>query len=243
MGSWVWEVLTLPKIKCFLWQCVHQSIVVRVVLIEWGCNLSSLHPLCNEAIKSIIHVLRDCPKAHLLWNSFPPPIQSNTFYGVHLGDWLRINCKSQHPSLLGIPWSIMFSFGIWSIWLHRNNVIFINGPPYKPLLAGTLAKATEYAFLGINGRPRCSFSSILVKWLRPPENWFKLNSNGSSFGNLGCAIGGGIIRNSNGKWVSKLWETAPSARFIECWAKLTWMGGVMLLSLKMEVQLVITISI
>ena len=103
MGSWVWEVLMLPKIKCFLWQCVHQSILVRVVLTEWGYNLSSLRPLCNEAIESIIHVLRDCPKAHLLWNSFPPPIQSNTFYGVHLGDWLHISCKSQHPSLLGIP--------------------------------------------------------------------------------------------------------------------------------------------
>ena len=37
-----------------------------------------------------------------------------------------------------------------------------------------------------------------------------------------------------------LWETAPPAPFfIGCWAKPTWMGGVMLLSLKMEVRLVI----
>nr|POE77134.1 putative ribonuclease h protein [Quercus suber] len=93
-------------------------------------------------------------------------------------------------------------FGIWSIWLHWNNVIFINDPPHKPLLAGTLATATEYVVLGINGRLRRSFSSIQVKWLCPPKNWFKLNSDGSSFGNPGHAGGGGIIRNSNGEWVS-----------------------------------------
>ena len=39
--------------------------------------------------------------------------------------------------------------------------------------------------------------------------------------------------------VSALWETAPPARFMMCWAKPTWMGGVVLLPLKMEVRLVI----
>ena len=27
MGSWVWKAATIPKIKCFLWQCVHRSSV------------------------------------------------------------------------------------------------------------------------------------------------------------------------------------------------------------------------
>ena len=35
-----------------------------------------------------------------------------------------------------------------------------------------------------------------------------------------------------------VWETAPPTRFIGCWVKPTWMGGVVLLPLKMEVQLV-----
>ena len=36
-----------------------------------------------------------------------------------------------------------------------------------------------------------------------------------------------------------MWETASLARFIGCWTKLMWMGGVMLLPLKIEVQLII----
>ena len=40
-------------------------------------------------------------------------------------------------------------------------------------------------------------------------------------------------------WSTYVWETAPLALFFGCWAKPTWVGGVMLLHLKMEVQLII----
>ena len=40
-----------------------------------------------------------------------------------------------------------------------------------------------------------------MRWNRPPVGWFKLNSNGASFGNLGKASGGGLICDHNGKWI------------------------------------------
>lgn len=86
MRSWVWKVLTLLKIKCFIWQCAHQSILVRAILTARGFNLPSTCPLCNKATESIIHALRDFLIVRLFWNSFPPPIQSNLFYVVNLGD-------------------------------------------------------------------------------------------------------------------------------------------------------------
>lgn len=39
-------------------------------------------------------------------------------------------------------------------------------------------------------------------WHPLPDNWFTLNSDGSSLGNLGRVGGGGIIHNSHGEWVS-----------------------------------------
>ena len=48
---------------------------------------------------------------------------------------------------------------------------------------------------------RPPLTSIQVWWIPPPENWFKLNTDGSSLGNPGRASGGGIIRNFHGDWV------------------------------------------
>ena len=44
------------------------------------------------------------------------------------------------------------------------------------------------------------YSALESKWLPPPLNWFKLNLDESSMGNPGL-VGGGIIRDSFGRWV------------------------------------------
>ena len=92
--EWIWKIPTLPKIKFFLWQCSHDSIPVRVLLANKGINISLVCPACNSAPETIIHALRDCPKAQSFWNSFSPPCSATSFYDTQLMVWLRINCKS-----------------------------------------------------------------------------------------------------------------------------------------------------
>ena len=43
--------------------------------------------------------------------------------------------------------------------------------------------------------------AVQVRWIRPPIDWFKLNSDGASIGNPGKAGGGGLIRDHQGKWI------------------------------------------
>lgn len=43
--------------------------------------------------------------------------------------------------------------------------------------------------------------TLHVRWSYPPEGWFKLNSDGASYGNPGVVGSGGIIRNEAGGWV------------------------------------------
>lgn len=81
-------------------------------------------------------------------------------------------------------------------------MIFRDHTTHRPFIVETLAKAFEFANLGLNERLRRPVSSIQVRWYSPPANWFKLNSDSSSLGNLSGAGGGGIIRNSSGDWVS-----------------------------------------
>ena len=40
-----------------------------------------------------------------------------------------------------------------------------------------------------------------ISWNRPPTGWCKLNTDGASFGNLGKARGGGVIRDCEGGWM------------------------------------------
>ena len=136
----MWKTITLPKIKCFLWQCIHKSIPAREVLGTRGLAVPISCPPCNTDVESII-----------------------------------------------------------------NRVIFKDLASQKPLKVETLAKASEFAFLGLNERHQRTLSVIQVQWHPPPPppvDWFKLNLDGFSLGNPGRAGGGGIIRNSRGEWVS-----------------------------------------
>ena len=40
-----------------------------------------------------------------------------------------------------------------------------------------------------------------MRWGKPPLGWFKLNTDGASFGNRRKTGGGGLIRDSLGNWV------------------------------------------
>ena len=97
---------------------------------------------------------------------------------------------------------IVFRFEVWSLWLWRNKVVFRDTSAQRPLKLDTIAKATEFAFFGVNGKVKRLVVSIQVRWHPPPVNWYKLNSDGSSLGNPGRAGGGGLIHDSNGAWVS-----------------------------------------
>ena len=73
--------------------------------------------LCDEGTENVIHVLRDCGVAQSFWDS-PPPIPVAIFYGTNLIDWLRLNCGSTKSCVVtNLNWGIVFSFGIWSLWL------------------------------------------------------------------------------------------------------------------------------
>ena len=113
-------------------------------------------------------MLRDCPLARQVWDSLFPPIAIRMFYGINLVDWLHTNCKSNVCSYLGITWNIIFPFGTWSIWLHKNKVLFKDNNPPKLNEAKVLAKATEFAFLGVNGKNIREKTTIQVRWIPPP---------------------------------------------------------------------------
>lgn len=56
--------------------------------------------------------------------------------------------------------------------------------------------------LVLNGPNKPSRIQIQVKWIKPPMEWVKLNTDGSMFGDPIKAGGDGILRCSNGDWIA-----------------------------------------
>ena len=126
-GNWIWKMDTYPKIVSFLWLCLHNSIPVREVLAARGISCSKLCPICREQDDSIEHMLRECVFAWQFWADIHAPWVSSM--PIHnMSDWLQANCQSKLIHHSSIPWNFIFPLAVWSLWKHRNNVVFENVP-------------------------------------------------------------------------------------------------------------------
>ena len=101
-----------------------------------------------------------------------------------------------------MPWSITFLFAIWLIRKLRNHVIFKGQRPNPCLAKDTSRKALELHFFASPYKDAITRVCIPVRWSKPASGWVKLNTNGSSLGNLGIAGGGGLINEEEGKWIA-----------------------------------------
>ena len=110
MGCWVWKVDTLPRIKSFMWQCLHNSIGVGDCLVKRHHSEMDRCPICLREVETIIHRLRDCEMAKTTWTSLG--VQPNSsFFEDSLHIWLEKNCKDHGCRVPNQPpWRILFSF-------------------------------------------------------------------------------------------------------------------------------------
>ncbi|KAK9995412.1 hypothetical protein SO802_020098 [Lithocarpus litseifolius] len=85
-----------------------------------------------------------------------------------------------------------------SLKIYKAETFICTGPLVKEKCKNMVIKMS----LRLNEKLQHTLFVIQVQWHPFPDNWLKLNSDGSSLGNPGRAGGGGIIRNSRGEWVS-----------------------------------------
>ena len=72
-GKWIWKLQTLPKIKMFLWKCLHMSLPMKAILTHRGIGSLGDCDSCTELEESINHVLRDCLTAKNFWEQSSCP--------------------------------------------------------------------------------------------------------------------------------------------------------------------------
>ena len=53
--------------------------------------------------------------------------------------------------------------------------------------------ALNYFYVASKSKVKTNLSPIMVRWAKLEENWYKLNTNGSTIGNPGIVGGGGVV--------------------------------------------------
>lgn len=138
----------LPRIQSFIWMCFHNIIATRERLTSRGLHVDIVCPICNLHPETILHLLRDCHVAANCWQSLGMGGLSADFYSLDLCSWLENNCKTTTTSKhLQISWSVIFAIGIWTLWNHRNRVVFKNMPASQAINKDVIQRAVEYALV------------------------------------------------------------------------------------------------
>ena len=88
-GKWIWKLQTLPKIKMFLWKCLHMSLLVKAILTHRGIGGLGGCDSCIEGEESISHVLRDCPTAKMSLEQAYCPDSLKQSFSNELLVWIR----------------------------------------------------------------------------------------------------------------------------------------------------------
>nr|POE60052.1 putative ribonuclease h protein [Quercus suber] len=147
-ANWIWKLIAPHKILIFLWLCSYNSIPVREVLGSRGFTINQSCPLCNNHPESIVHLLRECQSSVSFWNKLGLHSKVIQSFGLPLMEWLHFNCTCSFPSKhLGIPWKVIFIFGLWTLWLNRNSMAFRGKQQSLDIVQSCIAKAAEFHFL------------------------------------------------------------------------------------------------
>ena len=206
--------------------CLHGSIPVKEVLAGRGINCDALCSICREQNESILHLLRDCVFARYLWHKLEVPPTHVLSFADGLEAWLKANCLSVVLHKGCIPWCTIFLYTVRSLWRNRNSVVFENFVPNSTLEKVCLSQAKEFHYCVSKVKQATPRIVIPIKWSKPLPGWCKLNTDGASLGNLGKAGGGGLIRDSEGRWLKGYSRSIGHATSVvaELWADYLYYG-------------------
>ncbi|OMO55679.1 reverse transcriptase [Corchorus capsularis] len=202
--KFMWSINCPPKIKVFLWRCVRNVIPTLWGLYRRGCHLNGVCGICGQEVETVEHLLLTCDWTRGVWFSICGLMidkQSITSFDV----WLWNLCNSLQESLdEAMPMISMIAFTCWIIWKSRCEVLLNHNVLSPDSTVIRIRKAvSEFLFIQLlhqkNLQNDNNEENQEQKWLRPPEGWLKINSDGSFCTKTNLAGIGFVVRNHDGQ--------------------------------------------
>ncbi|XP_073133701.1 uncharacterized protein [Henckelia pumila] len=237
-----WGRWLRPTMSFFLWRFWHQWLPVDEVLQRRGFSLASKCQCCARS-ETLTHVFIHSPIARSVWHYFGAifrvRIPDTEDFRSFLSAWKRGREWSPGGNVKEfIPFVVL-----WFLWTARNDVKHRHLSPSAETvkfqifsylrLAHSSAMVKPRLWLGVLQAARSmgisvgfqrTQKTVIVRWLKPPPGFFKLNVDGSSKGNPGESSVGGLVRDSSGRTLGFFSEfIGPGSNVrAELWA--VWRG-------------------
>ncbi|XP_008240710.1 PREDICTED: uncharacterized protein LOC103339206 [Prunus mume] len=212
----IWKIVTLPKIRVFLWRLLNDAISTRWNLFKRKIVNSPLCPICGQLEETVEHLLFLCPWTQAVWFGAPLSYRVNLQGFSTFDKWLLevLSLKDMGKKEIMNLFS-MISFTCWEIWKSRCNFIF-KGYLIDPIVTIDRTMRAFREFMGVKTRPEVSIWVAppdplrqTSRWMPPEVNFLKINFDGAWQLNFFKAGLGVIVGNEEGLFC---WGLATSFR-------------------------------
>jgi ribonuclease HI len=158
---------------------------------------------CGDVEETILHALRDCPKAMDIWNCVLTTSDRASFFMSEEKHWLELNINNAVQWSGEANWGDFWALCCHCIWSWRNKELFDVGfvRPSRPVpILMKMMQEYKEAVTTSMVVTRAEKVVNLIGWKPPRESFIKLNTDGAYKVNqvAGC---GGVIRGSHGEWL------------------------------------------
>ena len=206
----IWRVPAQQRIRTFLWLTLHDRILCNA-------NRAKRHltddPRCHRCVldedETMLHLLRDCPAARVIWEAIGGPPHLPSFFTGSLEHWIIQNIQAI-GHIYPADWASWFCTTLWWNWRWRNGFTYGRSEDI-PIDVGTFLRARmeenwrafycQDPIAPPRGHLPHVRREVYVRWIAPPMDWIVLNTDGAARGCPGLAGGGGLLRDSRGIFV------------------------------------------
>ena len=198
----LWKLKIMPRVQHFIWRVLNDAVATKVNLFKRRKTTLAICPICELQEETGEHLFFQCPWTRCVW------------FGCVLGArlevdsianfkrwWIAITDQDQeidNNELLMICWLL------WNIWKHRNGRIFDHSV-INPMLVIEEAASQFHEYQITHGAHSEQSSDLCIKtyhWVRPPDGFLKINSDGAFYQDTQNGAIGIVCRDDAGtfKW-------------------------------------------
>ncbi|CAL9018286.1 unnamed protein product [Prunus brigantina] len=168
-----------PKLKIFYWLVYQGKILSNEQRVRRHLTYDASCMYCRGVNESVLHILRDCYRACIVWAQLLKPHQAACFFQTELRPWLLSNMCSKDAMVQG-PWKFTFVFACWFIWKWRNNHVFnsVIELPFCPRMV-IFSAVHDWTKASTITTKAIVKTHVFLAWSPPVHGTFKLNVDGS----------------------------------------------------------------